>query len=207
MQFLVKRILQLGLLLHAVHIYFHSLFLLKNAHIGLLFKLKLSFHRLNLFASLCRLLFDFIYLFQRVLRLLILLVHGLLSVLALLSQASQAMCQRLLRSVKQNFDFIDVFFDHELAIAKLADWSTLPLPVCPHGRTRVNPRLLHTLCIVGETAESAEDHLFRVLEGIVAGWALLDSLLSFDGACTRKNTVIVLVGRVDLSQLEVLTLF
>ena len=70
------------------------------------------------------------------------------------------MSQRLLRSVKQNFDFIDVFFDHKLAIAILADWSTLPLPVCPHGRTRINPRLLHTLCVVGETAESAKDHLF-----------------------------------------------
>ena len=56
-------------------------------------------------------------------------------------------------------------------------------------------------------AESAEDHLFRVLKGIMARWALRDFILFIDGPSSRKYGVIVLVFGIVLSQLEVLTLF
>ena len=117
------------------------------------------------------------------------------------------MSQRFLSCVKQNLDFINILFDHELAIAELANRSTLALSIGPDWRAWINPRLLHTLCIVWVAAESAEDHLFRVLKGIMARWALRDFILFIDGPSSRKYGVIVLVFGIVLSQLEVLTLF
>ena len=147
-QLLVKRILQLCLLLHSMHVNFHALFLLENAHVGLLFEFKLALHRLDLFARLSRLLLHLVDLFYRVLRFLVFLVHRLLRGLALLCQASKAARKRDLSYFEQFLDFVNVLLDQKLAITQLANGSSLSLSISIRRRTRVNPRLLHALSIV-----------------------------------------------------------